>query len=228
LSQGKTKSLPFNWEKFFVPSKTECFLACFAMSARYWASYFPELNLPTDLETWKEFAATSFVEYRGTSIREMIRKIPKKPTEQTVSDNENLNLDIIDSETKQLLELVIKTNTPKGLESLSPFFEVKPPIPQILAYDRLLMTHNISESTGHAVLLHSIDFQKEKLFVVDPMKHQLQEPDVYDFNLFKRAWSECRNLQIITYPKGMITLVSGPVVGIVKQQEISSYFEGEE
>jgi hypothetical protein len=117
LSQGKTKSLPFNWEKFFVPSKTECFLACFAMSARYWASYFPELNLPTDLETWKEFAATSFVEYRGTSI------------------------------------------------------------------------------SARAI---------------------------------KRAWSECRNLQIITYPKGMITLVSGPVVGIVKQQEISSYFEGEE
>jgi len=79
MSVGKIKKLPFDWDRFFVSSKTECILACFAMSARYWKSFYPELNLPTEIEVWKEFTSESFINYRGTSIRDMIRKMPKIP-----------------------------------------------------------------------------------------------------------------------------------------------------
>jgi len=77
VAKARTKSLPFNWKKFFVPSDTECVLACFAMCARYWGYYFPELGLPDDLEIWKEWAGKSFSPHRGTYIRGILRKMPK-------------------------------------------------------------------------------------------------------------------------------------------------------
>ena len=223
MQVGKTRNLPFDWNRFFVPSQTECVLACFAMSARYWKSFYPEINLPTDLKEWQEFASESFVLYRGTSIRDMMRKKPigiSEPIETAIPEKEN----IIDKPI-QFTELVIKPHTPNGFESLVPFFQTRPPIPQILIFDQLLMTHNIS-GTYHAILLHSIDFEKEKLFVIDPVKHKLLEPYVYDFNRFRQAWKERQNLQIITYPKGMITVISGPSVGIVRQTDITRFTEG--
>ena len=195
------------------------------MSARYWGSYFPDLGLPNDLEVWKEFAEKSFIEYRGTYISEMLQKMPKidKDT-STISPEEASELEGISSETTQFSELVIKVNTPKDLNSLVPFFQTRPPIPQILSFNQLLMTHNVN-GPNHAVILHQIDFEKEKLFVIDPTKHQLHEPDVYDFRLFGKAWRDFHNLQIITYPKNMITLISGPTVGIAKQLEMTQYLE---
>lgn len=224
LSGGKTRSLPFKWNEFFVSSKTECLLACFAMSARYWGSYFPQLGLPDDLEVWKEFADRSFIEYRGTYVAEMLRKIPKSVEDTvTISPKETPDSEDVNSKTIQFSELVIKVNTPKDLNSLVPFFQTRPPIPQILFFNQLLMTHNIN-GPNHAVILHSIDFEKEKLFVIDPTKYQLQEPDVYDFRLFEKAWRDVHNLQIITYPKGMITLISGPTIGIAKQLDLEQFW----
>ena len=226
LSVGRTRKLPFDWDRFFVPSKTECVLACYAMSARYWESFYPELNLPTDLEVWKEFAAESFIEYRGTSIRDMMRKTPRgipEATEVTLPE-EVEEVEGVVPKPIQFLELVIKPNTPNGLESLVPFFQTRPPIPQILVFDQLLMTHNIT-GNYHAVLLYSLDFEKEKLFVIDPTKVHLLEPYVYDFRLFQKAWRERQNLQIVTYPKDMITVISGPFVGIVDQLKITKFME---
>ena len=196
------------------------------MSARYWASFYPKLNLPTDLEVWKKFAAKSFIAYRGTSIPDMMTKTPKEIPEVTevTSPGEVEPVEGIVPKSIQFLELVIRSNTPDGLESLAPFFQTRPPIPQILVFDRLLMTHNIT-GNYHAILLYSLDFEKEKLFVIDPTKVHLMEPDVYDFRLFKKAWRECQNLQIITYPKDMITIISGPLVGIVDQLEITKFME---
>ena len=222
MQVGKTRNLPFDWDRFFVSSQTECVLACFAMSARYWKSFYPELSLPTDLEEWQEFASESFVLFRGTSIRDMIRKTPTEipePTEIAIPEKEEITDKPI-----QFSELVIKPHTPIGFNSLAPFFQTRPPIPQILVFDQLLMTHNIS-GTYHAILLHSIDFEKEKLFVIDPAKRHLLEPYVYDFNLFQKAWKECQNLQIVTYPKGMITVITGPSVGIVCQTDITKFTE---
>jgi len=227
LSVVRTKKLPFDWNRFFVSSKTECVLACYAMSARYWESFYSELNLPTDLEVWKEFAAESFIEHRGTSIRDMMRKTSREILEakEATSSEKIEEMEGIVSKPIQFLELVIKPNTPNGLESLVPFFQTRPPIPQILVFDRLLMTHNIT-GNSHAVILYSLDFEKEKLFVIDPTKVHLLEPDVYDFRLFQKAWGACQNLQIITYPKGVITVISGPSVGIVHQTEITKFMEG--
>jgi hypothetical protein len=226
LSIGSTRTLPFDWDRFFVTSETECALACYAISARYWKSYYPELNLPTDIEVWKEFAAESFVPYRGTSIRDIVRKMPNAHVATKVTLPEEVKeAEGIVTQPKKFLDLVIKHNTPKGLESLIPFFQTRPPIPQILVFDRLLMTHNIT-GTYHAVILYSLDFEKEKLFVIDPTKVRLVEPDVYDFHLFKKAWRGYQNLQIITYPKGKITIISGPLEGIVKQPKITEFMEG--
>lgn len=231
MSAKKTGTLPFNWDKYFVPSKTECVLACYSMSARYWKSYYSELNLPVDLEIWKEFASESFVLYRGTSIRDMMRKTPRAVSEIKEATlpkiSEEMEKEKVALEPIELLGLVIKPNTPNGLDSLVPFFQTKPPIPQILVFDRLLMTHNI-RGNHHAVLLHSLDFDKEKLFVIDPTKAQLLEPDIYDFRLFQKAWRECQNLQIITYPKDMVTIISGPAVGIVHQAEITEFIRKED
>lgn len=227
MSVGKIKGLPFDWDRFFVSSKTECILACFAMSARYWKSFYPELNLPIEIEVWKEFASESFVNYRGTSIRDMTRKMPKIPnTTEATSPEKHEEEGKIVSKPTQLLELVIKPNTPKGLDSLKPFFQTRPPIPQILVFDQTLMTHNII-GNFHAVILHSLDFEKEKLFVIDPTKVKLTEPDVYDFRLFQKAWRECQNLQIVSYPKDMVTIISGPSVGIAHQAELTKFLEGD-
>jgi len=222
---GKTKSLPFKWSDFFVPSDTECLLACFAMSARYWAEFFPELKLAKDLDVWKEFANRSFVSYRGTYIKEFLRKIPK--SNEVIEVNSEIKTNNLEEPTSQVVEfseLAIKTNTLEDLNSLVPFFRTKIIIPQIIFFNQLLMTHNIN-GPNHAVLLHSIDFEKEKLYVIDSTKHQMQEPDVYDFHQFKRAWRDAYNLQIITYPKDMITLVSGPNVGITKQLYLNQFTE---
>ena len=229
---ARTRELPFVWGEFFVSSKTECLLACYAMSARYWKSFFPELNLPTDLEVWKKFADKSFLEYRGTSIHDMMRKAPiaiPLETEATlpedVGEKETIGPKPTEAHPTQFLDLVVKINALNGLESVVPFFQTRPPLPQVLVFDQLLMTHNI-RGNYHAVILHSVDFEKEKLFVIDPTKLHLLEPDVYDFRLFQKAWRECQNLQIVTYPKGMITIISGPSVGIVHQTEITEFAEG--
>jgi hypothetical protein len=219
LSVAKTRSLPFKWDEFFVPSKTECILACFAMSARYWGFYYPQLNLANDLEDWKRFANRSFIEYRGTHLNEMLRRMPKNIQDTSLNENESQE----DEKSKpQFSELIIKENTPKDLNSLAPFFQTGPPIPQILVFNQLLMTHNI-DGPNHAVILHSIDFEKEKLFVIDSTKHQLKEPDIYDFRKFEKAWRDVQNLQIITYPNDMATLISGPTVGITKQLDLSQF-----
>jgi len=124
----------------------------------------------------------------------------------------------------EFLNLVIKHHTPKNLNSLKPFFENRPPIPQILVFDQPLMTHNIS-GPYHAVILHQIDFEKEKLLVIDPAKKKLKEPYAHDFRRFKKAWRALQNMQIITYPKDMVKLISGPTAGIVEQRKITNYAE---
>jgi hypothetical protein len=222
LTVTKTRSLPFKWDEHFIPSETDCVLACFAMSARYWMSHYPQLNLVNDVEAWKRFANTSFIEYRGTHLNDILRKLPKKvPDTATASQNENETSE--DGNGKpQFSELIIKENTPKDLHSLAPFFRTGPPIPQILVFNQLLMTHNM-DGPNHAVILYSIDYEKEKLFVIDSTKHKLKEPDVYDFRKFEKAWKVVQNLQIITYPKEMATLISGPTVGITKQLDLSQF-----
>jgi hypothetical protein len=223
VTVSKTRSLPFKWDEHFVPSTTECILACFAMSARYWSSYNPELNLAKDIEEWKNFAHKNFIEYRGTNTKEMLRKMPKNTKDVvTASLNKNEESERENSKPVQFSELMLKVNTPEDLISLAPFFRTGPPIPQILVFNKLLMTHNMN-GPNHAVLLHSIDFEKEKLFVIDSTKHLMREPDIYDFRKFEKAWRDVQNLQIITYPKEMATLISGPTVGITKQLDLSQF-----
>jgi hypothetical protein len=153
----------------------------------------------------------------------MLRKMPKNVQDTaTASPNENENSEDGNSKPIEFSELMIKINTPTDLNSLAPFFKTGPPIPQILVFNQLLMTHNIN-GPNHAVLLHSIDFEKEKLFVIDSTKHQLKEPDIYDFRKFEKAWRDVQNLQIITYPNDMATLISGPTVGITKQLDLSQF-----
>jgi len=192
------------------------------MSARYWSSHYPQLNLADDIEDWKNFAHSSYIAYRGTHLNEMLRKFPKKVLDTTTdSTDENANSE---GETRKqpFSELIIRENTLSDLESLAPFFQTGPPIPQILVFNQLLMTHGVN-GPNHAVLLHSVNYEKEKLFVIDSTKHSLKEPDIYDFRKFERAWKDVQNLQIITYPKEMATLISGQTVGITKQLDLSQF-----
>jgi len=198
------------------------------MAAKYWKSVHPELMLPTDSMYWDEFLTkTSAKTTRGTSLWRLLRNFPLpggRPAEKRI----DIDTDLYEEESEQEVELevievsnlILDPRTPKKISELrSALDDVNPPIPQILVFDKTVMTHRIEGGT-HAVLLLQIDFDKEKLYVVDPTLFRRLEPDVYDFDNFSQGWAVFSNLNIMVYPKG-IKVVAG------LERSILSYFQRE-
>jgi hypothetical protein len=199
---GLTKSINFIWEDYFCPNKgSDCVPACFIMAARYWQSIRPELMLPTESIYWDNYLAkTSAKTVRGTSLQRLLRNVQlssAKPVEETIGE-----VDLYEEETEpeeeqpeqiqseleviEVSNLILDPRTPRNIPELrSALDDANPAVPQILVFDKTMMTHRIRGGT-HAVLLVQIDFDKEKLYVVDPSLVRRKEPDVYDFANFTR------------------------------------------
>jgi hypothetical protein len=192
------------------------------MAARYWKRLIPELALPTAQEPWTDFVAwTSARTSRGTSLARLLRNVPtsdinpkKEGPELTLEDLtlgalQEEETESAELETVKVSNLIVEPRTPKSINDLrSAIEDVNPPIPQILVFDRMMMTRRI-EGGYHAVVLLKLDFDKEKLYVVDPTLTKRMEPDIYDFDNFSRGWQVLSNLNICVYPDGM-TIIAGP------------------
>jgi len=213
---GVTRAIPFDWTTHFCPNTgTDCVPACFVMAAKYWKSLRPDLNLPTEPKFWDDFLTrTSAKTPRGTSLWRLlrnVRSVPDKSSSRLLEEEgeevtgEGMALEVI-----EVSNLVLDPRTPKSIRELrSPLEDANPPLPQILAFDKTMMTHR-TEGVTHAVLLLQIDFVKEKLYVVDPTLGKRMEPTIYDFGDFSRGWGVLSNLDILVYPKGT-RVVSGMV-----------------
>ena len=234
LARGLTKRLPFDWKDFCKNQGTDCVPACFAMAARYWKRLRPELPLPTDEETWDEFILrTSARTSRGTSLLRLLRNIPsldhapitgihvqsleslqeEVAGEASEAEPEEVEPEGAELEPVRLSNLVLDPRTPASINDLRSALDyADPPIPQILVFDKVMMTRRV-EGGSHAVLLLKLDYDKEKLYVVDPTLYTRMEPDVYDFDNFSRGWELLSNLNIMVYPENVkIVTSSGPTI----------------
>jgi len=177
----------------------------------------PNLAISTDSQKWKDFILwTSARTSRGTSLARLLRNVPtddknRKNKEVDLGLNsfqDELEVEDPELETVKLSNLVVEPRTPKSIYDLrSAIDDAKPPMPQILVFDKMMMTRRI-EGGYHAVLLLKLDFDKEKLYVVDPTLTKRMEPDVYDFDNFSRGWEVLSNLNICVYPEGM-SIIAG-------------------
>lgn len=112
--------------------------------------------------------------------------------------------------------IVLEMRCPESLEVLYPFFESDPPIPLILLYDHNFMEHN-REGDLHAVLIDSINYEKEKIFVINPTKKDLKEPFPYDFNRFRLAWQKSQHATLLAYSPSKLQVIEGKEVKMWKQ-----------
>jgi hypothetical protein len=234
VPRGVTRPLPFDWKDFCENQGTDCVPACFAMSARYWKRLKPDLPLPTDRESWDDFILfTSARTSRGTSLLRLLRNIPtpdrtpiselhdqgiealqeEVASEASELEPEELEPEGAELEPVRLSNLVLDPRTPASIGDLKAALDyADPPIPQILVFDKVMMTRRV-EGGSHAVLLLKLDFDKEKLYVIDPTLRTRMEPDVYDFNNFNHGWEALSNLNIMVYPVGFkVVSSSGPTI----------------
>lgn len=178
-------SLPFDWNKCFVPDKlTDCMPSCVAMACRYWKLLKPELPIPMDLEVWKKFVSDlKGNTMRGTSVTRVMTNLAK--ILQSNSDAENI---------------VIKRHNMLNIEATIEFLKHDPPIPLIIIFDRAYMVTN-NEGGYHACLLHGIDYQKEKkIGLIDPSITDMVDPFPWDIERFVVGWGKTQNLCLAIYP----------------------------
>lgn len=201
--------LPFDWRFFVFGSSGKCFPACLAMCSRYWRYYDPTLDIPESLEDFEASLGDSYYSSNGLSTERLKRAL--KRTEIHDLDGERINVG-----------LTIEITCPKSLEELYPFFLEDPPIPIILSFDKAYTERNKSEDS-HAVLVQSIDFKKEKIYVIDPIKEDLRAPFPYDFERFRLGWEVCENLAFLVAPLNKLILISGDEVKVIKQTTLQRF-----
>src|SRR5574341_1217245 len=161
MTEGK--SLPFDWQKHYVPDRSvDCFPACIAMCALYWASQFPDLAIPTDKNYWRvnfidKYKATT---PRGSSIKRIYESI------SALTEKEG-----IQTEKDKSLKLKIEAYNPANIRYIKRFLELQPPFPVIIIYDRSLSLTNV-EGGYHAVIFHSVDLKKERVLIIDPTRSE--------------------------------------------------------
>lgn len=181
---GYDHVFPFNWKEHFVPDRAvDCLPACIAMTARYWGNLQPELNIPTELETWRKFVSNQKgMTMRGSSLTRIMdnlnKTMKKKPSE--------------------LLKIIPLNLT--NIESTIQFLSHQPSIPLILIFDRSYMITN-NEGGYHACLLYGIDYKKEKkVALIDPNLTDSQEAFPWDSKVFSRGWEKTQNQVLAVYP----------------------------
>ncbi len=200
----KTSSLSFVWRRDFVYGKPGlCFKACAVMACKYWDRYHPEFELPLSFEDLADSAGASYFSNTGLSV-EALRKAFQKESIQEL-DGERIKMGL-DAEIKTL----------ESINDLYPFLEQDPPFFVVMAFDKSFSEKGIP-SDSHAVVLHSIDYKAQKIYVIDPVKGNLNAPYPYDFSIFSRGWERCDNLIFIFAPLGILKLISGDKVKVIKQ-----------
>jgi len=186
-------AFPFDWNTHFVPDRaTDCMPACVAMGARYWASLRPQLNIPTDLETWRQFITNQKgMTMRGASLTRVM---------------DNLGKTMHTGRPSQILKLIPSNLT--NIEATIQYLSHDPPIPLILIFDRSYM---ITENEGgyHACLLYGIDYKKEKkVGLIDPNLVDSREAFRWDLQHFLRGWGITENQCVAVCPPELLHLKS--------------------
>jgi len=202
-------SLPFVWHDFEYGRPGDCFSACVIMCCRYWARRDPTLDLPLSRNALQERLGESYFSRSGLSV-ERIRQVLKK---QEIND--------LDGE-RITFGLDMEIRTPTSIESLYPFLMIHPPIPIIISFDKQYTEKNVS-SDKHAVILYSLDYEKELISIIDPVKRHLREPYSYEFRRFELGWALSDNLIFITTPLGKLDLITGKEVKVIKQAQLTEY-----
>ena len=195
MSQPLTKPLPFRRGDFVYGSQGNCFPACAVMCNRYWSFYDPDLDLPLTVEDFEKEIGNSYYSRKGL----WLTKLNEHLGNRAISEFEEIKIK---------LGLVFEAKTPTNETVLFPFFQQEPPIPLILIYDHSLMQLG-SIGIYHSVILHHIDFEKEKIWVINPRQKDIKGPFPYDLNRFKLGWKESQNLTVIVYPEGRLNIVKG-------------------
>jgi len=163
--------------------------ACIAMAARYWSIQRPDLQIPTDLATWKKFIVDQKgMTMRGASLTRVFDNLSK-----TMHAKPSQNLKIVP---------IMLMNTESTIE----FISQSPPIPLILIFDRSYMITN-NQGGYHACLLYGVDYKKEKkLAVVDPNLVDSRDPFPWDLKFFAKGWGQTENACLAVFPPDMFHL----------------------
>ncbi len=93
------------------------------------------------------------------------------------------------------------------IESLKACFQVSRPIPQIVIYDDILASANEESPGGHASILHSLNFDSELVYLIDPNLQARKTPIYYTFDDFSRGWKSFEQATILLYPAGLYQTV---------------------
>ena len=200
--------LPFRWQDFVYGAPGKCFAACVIMCCKYWIHYEPNLDIPLNLIDLEEKLGYSFYSRTGLYLSKLRRYLKK--TQIREMDGERFDVG-----------LTIEMRCPLNLEDLYPFFLEDPPIPIILVYDKSYTERNI-RGDSHAVIVHSLDYEKEKIYVIDPIKRDLRDRYPYDFLRFKLGWEQIENLALIVAPLNTLNIITGRKVSILKQTKLTS------
>ena len=203
----RTSVLPFVWNRDFVYGEPgECFNACAVMGCKYWTKFRPDLDLPLTLHDLKERCGQSYLSKNGLSLEALRRALQKK--EISDLDGERIKIGI-DAEIMTLM----------NIEDLYPFFANDPPFFLILSFDKSYSERGLTQDP-HAVVLSSIDYTREKINIIDPIKRNLNGPYTYDLDVFNRGWDRCDNLAFILAPLDTLKLISGEKVQVFKQTKL--------
>ncbi len=179
-------AFPFDFNKYFTPEENsaDCVPACVSMCAKYWNKKIPSLQVPTKNEEWKQyFEKLGLHNFRGTNVGLINNALKKLNPKSKI----HLKADLI---------------YPKHLTDLTKLFELDPPFPVILTYDKRMVLSK-ARGTTHASLFHSISIQKDQVYVIDPMTPLVKEPYPLPKNFFLHGWETTENEAIIVHPSNL-------------------------
>lgn len=177
---------PFDFDKYFTSEEdsADCVPACVSMCAKYWNDKIPSLKLPTKSDMWKQyFEKLHLHSFRGTNVGLVNNALKKLNPKNKI----HLKADLI---------------YPKHLNDLTKLFELDTPFPVILTYDKRMVLNNAHGAT-HASLFHSMDLQKDQVYVIDPMTPLVKEPYPHPKDFFLRGWETTENETIIVHPSNL-------------------------
>ena len=200
-------SLPFRWGDFVFGNPGKCFPACICMCSKYWTHYEPDLEIPLELNDLERELGDSFYSASGLSLERLKRQLRKTQIKELNGERFNIGL-------------TIEARCPKNLEDLYPFFLEDPPIPLIFVFDQNFTERN-RLGDPHAVILHHLDYETEKIYVIDPVKKDLKGTYPYDFNRFKLGWAKILNLTLAVAPLDRFIIMDGKEVRVYRQLKLT-------
>jgi hypothetical protein len=198
-----TPSLNFRWSDFVYGPPGICLPTCILMANKYWAKFEPDIEIPSELDEMNEKLNDIFYSKKGPSLEKLKKACGV------------INIKEIDGE-RWDVGVIIEFKCPESLDVLYTFFEETPPIPIILLYDHRFLIEN-RDGDLHAIIIERIDYEKGKIYVIDPVKKDLKEPFIYDIGRFTLAWKKGENSTFIVAPIGRLNILEGKEVKRWKQ-----------